>query len=162
MEGKDETGFRKLTRKAVSAVNRDVLVFTFFLFLSFGLWYINSLGKEVEADLRYPVEYINAPDNRIITEEMPVRVILSLKGPGYSMLKLKVLGDRPPLQIDLSKFSYKRIQKGGDSDYYIVTTGLAKSLTVQIRSGCEVTAIRPDTLFFAFSKTVGTPGSALK
>lgn len=162
MEGKDETGFRKLTRKAVSLINRDVLVFTFFLFLSFGLWYINSLGKEVEADLRYAVEYVNVPDNKIITEEVPVRVILSLKGPGYSMLKLKVSGDRPPLQVDLSKVSYKRNQKGDGSNYYIVTSGLAKSLTVQMRSGCEVIAIRPDTLFFAFSKAGGTPGSALK
>ena len=49
------------------------MVFAFFLFLSFGLWYINSLGKEVEADIKYPVKYINIPKDRTIAEETPVK-----------------------------------------------------------------------------------------
>jgi hypothetical protein len=39
-------------------------------------------------------------------------------------------------------------------DYYIVTSGLAKSLNVQMRSGCEITYIKPDTLFFTFNKEI--------
>ena len=59
---------RKFTKKEVSAVNRDIAVFTFFLFLSFGFWYLNSLGKEIEADLKYPVKYINLPKERLIAD----------------------------------------------------------------------------------------------
>ena len=61
-----EYGSEKLTKKGVSAINRDVVVFAFFLFLSFGFWYLNSLGKEIEADIRYPVKYINIPKDRVI------------------------------------------------------------------------------------------------
>jgi hypothetical protein len=57
VKGRDEIPAEKLTRREVSAINRDVVVFAFFLFLSFGLWYINSLGKEVEADIKYPVTF---------------------------------------------------------------------------------------------------------
>ena len=39
-------------------------------------------------------------------------------------------------------------------NYYIVTSGLTKSLTVQMRSGCEITSIKPDTLFFTLDKVI--------
>lgn len=149
MKGRDGMPNRKLTKKKVSAINRDVVVITFFLVLSFGLWYINSLGKEMEADIKYPVKYVNIPKDRAIGEETPARLNFSLKGPGYSVLKLKVSGKKPPVLIDLSKVSYKRIPDSKNLDYFIVTSGLIKSLTVQIRSGCEIIAIKPDTLFLS-------------
>jgi hypothetical protein len=144
----------ELTKREVSAINRDVVVFTFFLFISFGLWYINSLGKETEADIKYPVRYINIPRERVIAEEMPARLSFSLKGPGYTVLKLKISGKKPPVQIDLSKVLYKRVPDSKKSDYFIVTSGLVKSLTVQIRSGCEIIAIKPDTLFFTMNREI--------
>jgi hypothetical protein len=38
--------------------------------------------------------------------------------------------------------------------YYIVTSGLLKNLNVQIRSGCEITSVKPDTLFFSLDKVI--------
>lgn len=132
-------------------MNRDIVVFTFFLFLSFGLWYINSLGKEIEADIKYPVKYVNLPRERVISA-VPEKLNLYLKGPGYSVLKLRIPGNKTPLLVDLSKISYKRVPESKSSDYFIITSGLINSFTVQIRAGCEVTAIKPDTLFFTFNK----------
>jgi hypothetical protein len=152
VKGRDGIENRKLTKNEVSAINRDVVVFVFFLFLSFGLWYINSLGKEMEADIRYPVKYINIPKDRVIEEDPPARLIFSLKGPGYSVLKLKVSGNKPSVFIDLSKVNYRRVPENKNPEYFILTSGLIKSLTVQIRSGCEIIAIKPDTLFFTFNK----------
>ncbi len=152
MKGSDGIQDNKLTKKKVSAINRDVVVFAFFLFLSFGLWYINSLGKEVEADIKYSVKFVNVPKERIISEEAPSRLNFSLKGPGYTILKLKVSGKKPPVLIDLSKVTYKRVPESKNPDYFIVTTGLVKSMTVQIRSGCEIIAIKPDTLFFSLNR----------
>jgi hypothetical protein len=141
--------------------NREVVVFIFFLFLSFGLWYINSLGKEAEADIWYPFRYVNIPKDRAIADITPSRLIFSLKGPGYTLLKLRMSGDRPPVTIDLAKVSYKRLPDGRNNDYFINTSALLKSLTVQIRTGCEIIAIKPDTLFFNMnrtgSKTVSDP-----
>lgn len=159
MKGRNGIKDKKLTGKGVRPINRDVVVFAFFLFLSFGLWYINSLGKEVEADIKYPLKYINVPKDRVISEDTPVRLNFSLKGPGYSVLKLKVSGNKPPVLIDLSKVTYKRVPESKNTEYYIVTSGLVKSLTVQIRSGCEIIAIEPDTLFFTLSKNIAKPKS---
>jgi hypothetical protein len=147
-----------LTKKKVSAINRDVVVFAFFLLLSFILWYLNSIRKDIEADINYPVKYINIPKEKVIVEEPPVKLNLYLKGPGYSILKLRVSGRKAPVIIDISKVSYKRVPGSKSLNYFILTSGLTKSLTVQLRSECEVTSIKPDTLFFSLEKAVVKSG----
>jgi hypothetical protein len=137
------------TKKRVRIINRDVGVFAFFLVLSSLLWYLNSLGKENEAGIKYHIKFTNLPKERTINQEQPGELNVFLKGPGYTILKLKLSGKKAPLIIDISKVNYKRIQ-GGKA--FVVTSGLAKSLNVQIRSGCEITSIKPDTLFFSFNK----------
>ena len=141
-----------LTKKGVRVINRDVAVFAFFLFISFIFWYLNSLGKEIEAGINYRVKYTNLPKERIINEDLPTDLNLFMKGPGYSILKLKISGRKAPLIIDISKVSYKRAAGVKTMNYYIVTSGLAKSLNVQMRSGCEITSIKPDTLFFTLDR----------
>ena len=141
-----------LAKKGVRVINRDVAVFAFFLFISFIFWYLNSLGKEMEAGINFHVKYTNLPKERIINEDLPTDLNLFMKGPGYSILKLKISGRKAPLIIDISKVSYKRAAGVKTMNYYIVTSGLAKSLNVQMRSGCEITSIKPDTLFFTLDR----------
>ena len=133
-------------------MNRDVLIFAFFLILSFMFWYLNSLGKDIEAEVRYSVKYANLPRERMIVEDQPAKLNLFLKGPGYSILKLKVSGKRSPVIIDMAKVNYKKVPGSKPFYYYIATAGLVKSFTIQIRSGCEVTSVRPDTIFFRLEK----------
>jgi len=42
-------------------LNRELLVFAIFLLLSFALWYLNELSKELQGSINYPVRYINPP-----------------------------------------------------------------------------------------------------
>ena len=158
MKGKIGIQPDNLTKKKSGVLNRDVAVFVFFLLLSFILWYINSLGKEVEADIRYQIKYTNLPKDRILVEESASRLNLYLKGPGYTIMKLKFTGKKAPVNIDVSKVSYRRVPGSKDMNYYLVTTSLAKSLNVQLRTGCEITSIKPDTLFFTFEKRLANSG----
>ena len=84
-----------------------------------------------------------------------------MKGSGTSILKLKLSGNKARVTIDMSKVSYKRVSGSKNFDYYIVTAGLTKSLGVQMRTGCEITSIKPDTLFFTLEKTPLSSGSGL-
>lgn len=152
MKGEEGIRNENLTKRKVKVINRDVAVFAFFLFLSFIFWYLNSLGKESETDIRYQVKYVNVPKERGKIVDPYADLNLFLKGPGYSILKLKLSGNKAPVIIDFSKVNYKRATGGKTLTYFIVTSGLTKSLNVQMRSGCEITSIKPDTLFFTFEK----------
>lgn len=153
---KDKNGIRteSLSRKKLKVINRDVAGFIFFLLLSFAFWYLNSLGKETETAISYTVELVNSPKERVIRIDKETRLTLFLKGPGYSILKLKISGPKTPVIIDISKVSYKKVAGSRDPDYYIVTSNLLKSLSVRLNSECEITSIKPDTLFFNFEKAV--------
>jgi hypothetical protein len=141
-------------------MNRDAVVFAFFVLLSFVFWYLNSLHKETEAGVKYPVKYTNIPRGRTIQEE-PEKLSIFLKGPGSSILKLKLSGKKVPVTIDISKVNYKRVIGSKEPDYYIVTSTLSRSLTVQLRTDCEITSVKPDTLFFTLAKTEnGRPGGS--
>jgi hypothetical protein len=142
----------KNEKKRISSINSDVVVFAFFLLLSFTLWYLNFLGKDTEADIRYRVRFVNVPKGRALVEDEPLRINLSLKGPGFSILKTKYQGKKTPLTIDLTKVIYKRVPESKTPDYFILTHSLAKSFTLQLRSGCDVISLKPDTLFFSLAK----------
>jgi len=152
VKDKDEMESEKLAKKRRGLIDRNVVVFAFFLFLSFCLWYFNYLGKEMEADIKFPVKYVNIPNGMEVSQADPPRLSFSLRGSGYSVLKLKVSGNKPPAIIDLTKSVFKRVPNSKVPEYFIVTSGLTKTMAIQIRSGCEISSIKPDTIFFTLKK----------
>ena len=145
---------RKFIEKGGSNIDRDVFIFVFFLLLSFIFWYLNSLGKETEYNIKYPVKYINFPQERVLAQELPPTLDLNMKGPGYSVLKLRLSGNRAPVMLDISSISYRRVPGSSSLDYYIVTSGLIPKLKNQLRADCTITSVNPDTLFMYFDKIV--------
>jgi hypothetical protein len=152
VKGKIAIWLKNLTKKGISSFRKDVVVFAFFLFLSFIFWYLNSLRKDIEIDLRYPVSFINPPKDRIIVTELPSKLTLNLKGPGYSIIKLKISGNRSPVIIDFSKVSFKKMPDAVQLKYFIVSSGLIQNFKKQLSSDFQIVSIKPDTLFIVFEK----------
>ena len=134
-------------------LNREIPVFAFFLLLSFVFWYLNELSKELQGSINYPVRYINPPKDRIVTGDLPDKLEMDLRGPGYSILKVKLSGSRAPVVIDFSKVAPRRIP-GQLPRYYLVTSGLMGNFSKQLHADFDILAIHPDTLFFGYDKLV--------
>jgi len=154
VNGKIGIWLREQAGKGISRINRDYIVFGFFLLLSFIFWYLNSLGKGIETEIRYPVRYVNLPKERVLAEELPSRLNLYLKGPGYEILKLKLSGNRAPAILDISTLNYRRVPGSRDLNYYIKTSGIIPKLKNDLRSECQILYVRPDTLFFKFDRII--------
>lgn len=148
MKGQNEIRSKGIPKKDTSGTKSNLAVFAFFLLLSFVFWYLNSLGKELEADINYPVRYIGLPKEMEFVDRLPEKLNIYLKGPGYSLFKLKYSGNRTPAIIDFSKISYRRVQGRINSDYYLITSSLIHNFTTQLKTECKITSIKPDTLFF--------------
>lgn len=149
MKNKDETQLGSLSGKGLTRINRNFLIFLFFLLLSFIFWYLNSLSKELDSTISYPVSYTNIPTGKTLTGNLPDRIDLVLKGHGYSMLKLKITAKGHPVTIDLSEVSFYQNQSNLSGDYYIITAPLINSFNTQIMSECKIMSVKPDTLFFS-------------
>ncbi len=149
MDKKKDIQPEKPARKGGGFNRSNIMIFLFFLILSFVFWYLNSLGKDLEANIRYPVRYTSVPKDWKMDENVPRKVNLFLSGPGYSILQMKISGKRAPLVIDFSRVNYKRTQNSKSTDYYIVTSNLVPNLNSQLKSECKITAVKPDTLFLS-------------
>jgi YbbR domain-containing protein len=154
VEGKRKIEFEKKGDRKAGVFNRDLVVFLFFLILSFVFWYLNSLGKEVDSYVRYPVRYINSPKDRVLIGDIPSKLDIYMKGPGYSILKLKLSGNQAPVIIDLSTVNYARVPNSRLLSFYIITSGLIQSFEQQLRADFEITSIKPDTLYFIFDRVI--------
>jgi hypothetical protein len=154
VKGASGIWLKRILEKGAGGIDRDVIVFAFFLLLSFIFWYLNSLGKNIESDLKYPVRYTNLPKERVLSVDLPSRLDLELKGPGYSILKLKLSGRRAPLVLDISTINYRRVPGSNTLSYYFLSSGLIPKLKNQLRTECQIVSIKPDTLFFTFDKII--------
>ncbi len=150
---KTNKGMTEKRNRPERFLNRELPVFAFFLLLSFIFWYLNELSKELQGTINYPVRYINPPKDRIVTGELPDKLEMDLRGPGYSILKVKLSGSRAPVVIDFSKITPRRIP-GTVPRYYLVTSGLISNFSKQLHADFDILAIHPDTLFFGYDKLV--------
>ncbi|MDX9773230.1 MAG: YbbR-like domain-containing protein [Bacteroidales bacterium] len=140
-------------KRSEKFINRELPVFAFFLLLSFIFWYLNELSKELQGTINYPVRYINPPKDRIVTGELPPKLEMDLRGPGYSILKVKLSGSRAPVVIDFSKLTPRRVP-GARPQYYLVTSGLINNFSKQMHADFDILSIHPDTLYFGYDKLV--------
>ena len=154
MEKTDGIRPEKHIKKMSGTLRSDIMIFSVFFFLSFIFWYLNSLGKAIQSDIKYPVKFINVPKDRVLALA-PTRLNLFLQGTGFSMLRLKISGNSDPAIIDLSKVPYKSVRNNKSTDFYLITSGLVQNFNVQLKPECRITSVKPDTLFFSFKETAG-------
>ncbi len=133
-------------------IRGNAAVFLFFLILSFILWYLNSLRKEMDLNVRFPITYINQPDNFIFAEEPPLYIYLKLHGPGYSLINTSPIFRKRTLNIDLSsvKIEKMNVVNSLNGYYYLISESLIPYFTHQLHlSSVEIVSIKPDTLFLS-------------
>jgi hypothetical protein len=162
MEQKSGIWFKKLTKKEVNLLNKNIVIFAFFLFLAFIFWYLNSLGKVINSDFKYTVTFTNPPKGRAISSDLPSKLFLELKGQGYSLLKNKISRKRSDLVVDFSKVTFKRIPDTKPVKFYILSSGLIPGFKKQIGNGFDVISVRPDTIFLTFKSIESLTDKKLK
>jgi len=134
------------------AFNKRLLSFSFFLLLSVILWYIIALGKDYNATISYPVRYIKLPEDRVLINKMPDKVILTVNAQGYTLLRYKLTSRILPIIFDVNSFRLNRVP-GRDSSAVFILTSLARNrIARQLSSDIELMEISPDTLIFRFAE----------
>ena len=149
---------RKISNRSKSIFNRDFFVFAFFLLLAFIFWYLNALRKDIETDLNYPVRFVNPPVGTVVLNELPSKLTLNLKGPGYSIIMLRISGSRAPVIIDFSKVTLERLPGYQSNDKYVLTNRLIPEFSRQLKADFQIVSVKPDTLKVVFGSKQATPG----
>lgn len=144
----------RLTNPRKITMNKRLLIFSSFLVLSIVLWFLTALSKNYNATISYPVRYIKLPEDRVLVNEMPDKLLLSVNAQGYTLLRYKLKSRLLPIIFDVKSFRLSNIPGKDANTVYILTSIAKNKIQKQLSSDIEVLDISPDSLIFRFASEV--------
>jgi hypothetical protein len=145
-----EKFFRSVNVKKITLNNR-LLIFSFFLLLSILFWFLTVMNKEYETVLSYPVKYIRFPKGKVLVNDVPERLDLSVQSRGFTLLRFKLKSRLVPIIFDVNSFSLNTIAGKKPLTMYILTDYAIEKIQQQLSSEIRVVSISPDSLYFQFA-----------
>ena len=146
MENRLTKIYRVVRNFLFSSVNKEFLIFLFFLFLSGTFWLVMTLNETFEQEISVPIRLVNVPKNVVMTSDIEDTVRVTVRDKGFA-LATYIYGDRiVPVSINYS--TYANRQKG----YGIVPTAdLLKMASQKFTGASKVLQVKPDHLDFYFN-----------
>lgn len=126
-------------------VNKEFLVFMFFLAMSASFWLLMTLNETFERELLVPLRMVSVPDKVVITDPLPDTIKVTVRDKGYSLLPY-VYGD-VITSVNVPFDIYAR--PGGKGS---ITIGeLQKLLRNVFYASTTIVSVKADKLDFAFN-----------
>ena len=147
--------FVKLKNFFQQKIDRKVIIFLFFLFISTFFWLLNSLSKEYTTDISFPARYSNFPKNKVLVGNLPAKIDVKIKAYGFTLLKYMIKPALPPIKFDLRSITFHQSSNDPASpNYYILTRYEVDKIDKQLSNEVDVVGISPDTIHFQFVNVV--------
>ena len=127
-----------------------LIVFLVCLVISILMWMFIELMKDYTDEIKYNVTFINSPRDLILTHSGDSVISVGMNAQGFELLAAKYAHKLRDLSIDLSTLKIRPTADGYIA--YLPSSRIVDQLGTQIRFDKEITYIKPDTLFFRFSK----------
>lgn len=108
------------------------------------------MGDDTNASIPYPVTFINLPIHKVVVNELPSNLNLSVQGRGYNILRYKTGKTPDPVVINLSRLNHI-IAKETTMEFNLATDVLFEEIKSQLPTDLQLTKIKPDTIYFVFS-----------
>lgn len=126
-------------------INRQLLVFLFFVVLSAIFWIILTLNETYEKEMKIPVRIVNVPKNVVLTSPEVDTVRLTVRDKGW-MIFSYLYGDR---QFEL-RLNYKNHDKGKGTGI-ASSSELKRIIDQQLESSSKIISVKPDRLEFSYN-----------
>ena len=128
-----------------SGLNKEFLIFLFFLALSGAFWLMMTLNETMEREYKIPMRLTGVPRNAVITGELPDTVRVTVRDKGFTL----VTYDFRPLVFRFSNYADEDEGKG-----VIPLTDVQKQVLSQMYGSSKLLQVKPGAFDFYF--TYGT------
>ncbi|MCB0400956.1 MAG: hypothetical protein KDD41_02655 [Flavobacteriales bacterium] len=126
-------------------------MFLFCLLLASFFWVLNALSNKFTTDVTFKANYINAPKDKVVLNELPKVFGIRVRGLGFDLLAYKMSFGKPEINIDLSKLKQFNNQKDV-STHTISSKAFVPVISEQLGDQLEIRSITPNTVYFVFDK----------
>lgn len=128
-----------------STVNKEFLIFLFFLALSGVFWLMMTLNETYEKEMRIPVHIVNVPQNVVLTSDSVDTVKVSLCDKGFVLLGYMYGDGLRPLKVNFK--NYMRSTGTGS----VTAAELQRMMYQQLSASTKITSTKPDRLEYFFN-----------
>jgi hypothetical protein len=142
--------FSRVSERKKITLNKRFLIFFFFLLLSVVFWFLTALNKEYVTDISCPVRYIRFPEDKVLVNDVPDRLELTVNASGFILLSYQLRSRLTPIIFDVNSFSPNTF-RDDPSSVYILSSYAMDGISRQLSSEIEILDINPDSLIFRFA-----------
>ena len=128
-----------------SGLNKEFLIFLFFLALSGAFWLLMTLNETMEREFKIPMRLTGVPRNAVITGELPDTLRVTVRDKGFTL----VTYDFRPLVFRFSNYADEDEGKGT-----IPLADVQKQVLSQMYGSSKLLQVKPGQFDFFF--TYGT------
>ena len=137
--------FKTIKDFLFSNLNKQFLIFIFFLLLSAIFWMIITLNETFQKELKIPVTITNIPKNVVLTSAPTDTLRVTVQDKGWLIFAYLYSENRPMLKINFK--SYDRGSGSGTAS----NSELKRLLEQALESSSKVTAIKPEKLDYYYN-----------
>ena len=133
--------------------NKKLAIYMFFVALATIFWFLNALSKEYTTTVNYPVTYSDFPAKKILSNELPSKLKLTVRAYGFDLLRYK-LSFIQSIDFPVNELTNNRMEKSGENRFFFPTERMTNEVASQLSSAISVTHVSPDTIRFEFSPLI--------
>lgn len=141
-----QSGTRKIRAYFHSQEWKDTLIFSFFVLLALGFWFMNSLQQEYEIEVRIPIKYKNTPPALILSADTPHELVVKLKDKGTVLMNYIWLAAFSPIEVNMAEFS-----KGAATAVARQRKNIEADISKQLKASTSLVSFEPQQLEVRFA-----------
>ena len=141
--------YKQLKDSLVGTKSHELLVFCFFLAVSFGFWLLQALNETLERDVQVALKLDKVPDDVVIIDSLPSSISVTLHDRGLTLARHSISSLFRKNRIEVDFASYDTGQE--EAEVYISSSDIQSMLRHVFAASTKIQSIRPDTLRFAYN-----------
>ena len=137
-----------------SSLNKEFLIFLFFLLLSGSFWLMMSLNETYEREFDVPVRLVGTPRNAVITGELPDTVRVTVRDKGFTLVTYMYGHSFRPLSFKFSSYADESQGHG-----VIPNADIVKQVQTQLFGSSKLLSVKPERMdfFFTYGESKAVP-----
>ena len=130
--------------------SHELLVFLFFLAVSFGFWLLQALNDTFDHEVQVSLQLSDIPSDVVLIDSLPPSVSVTVRDRGLTLARHNIsnIFRRSRISIDFSKYD----NGADDAEIIISPYDLQRLLSRLFAASTHIQSFRPDTLRFAYNR----------
>ena len=129
-----------------SSLNKEFLIFLFFLLLSGAFWLMMALNETYEEELKVTVRLVGMPRNAVMTDEPADTVKVTVRDKGFTLVTYKYGHWFRPLTFKFATYANEDQGHGA-----IPAADIIKQVQSQLYGSSKLLSVKPEKLDFYFT-----------